>query len=401
MEGRGIIMAEKVLKNVSLVGREEIIPHADILIEEGRISKIWDRNSGREAGERNKKEAEMELNLKGQYYALPGFIDTHIHGAFGSDITDGSPEAWEDISRYKLSQGTTGYLGTVLTGPREETEKLCRDLGRYIKKGENLNLIGVHIEGPYINKEKKGAQNEAYIRKPSLEEVRRWHELLGDGLKLISLAPELKGSRKVIEYASDSDIVTGAVHTSADYEDMQQAFAAGLELGVHLFNGMKGLHHRRPGVVGAFLEDEEMPVEIIADGIHLHPAVIRMVFNCKGSENVLAITDAMRAAGMPAGSYDLGGLEVEIEGNEARLEDGSLAGSTLTMNRALKNLISFTGLDLIQAAKPVSHNPARLLGLNDRGLLEEGRRADIVLLDENLDVCLTMLEGDILYDERE
>ncbi|SDL65342.1 N-acetylglucosamine-6-phosphate deacetylase [Halarsenatibacter silvermanii] len=386
-------MTKKILRDINVVGPQNIYKNSRVVIKNDRIVSIEQVDFSSED-----QQADV-FEFAGNYYALPGFIDIHIHGAAGSDITDGTPADWQNISRFKLSQGTTGYLGTILTSPRSKTLKLCRNLADFFQSGQNQNLIGVHMEGPFINREKKGAQNENFIRPTDVEELQKWHQLLGKNLKLISLAPELEGSLEVIEYAVSNSIVVGAVHSAASYERMQEAFSAGLKLGAHLFNGMEGFHHRRPGIVGAFLEAENRYVELIADGIHLHPAVIKFVLKSRHYKNTVLITDAMRACGKPDGSYDLGGRKVVIKEGVARTQEGNLAGSTLTMNQALKNIISFADLDLTEACKLVSTEPASLLGLKDRGRLMPGNRADIAVLDENLDVRMTFLGGRPVYDD--
>ena len=388
-------MMYRLLKNADIIGTEEIIPGADLLIADDRIMEI------NRAGNIPKKRCNEVIDLKGKFYAAPGFIDIHVHGAAGREINEGIPEAWKEISQFKLSCGTTGYLATILTSSRERTAELCRKLAGFLAgNSPAANMLGVHCEGPFINPEQKGAQNEEYIRRPSLPEVKNWQEILGEYLKIVSLAPELEGALEIINYADEQDIITAAAHTGADYERMQQVYEAGLELGAHFFNGMKEFHHRNPGVIGAFLERKSRPVEIIADGVHLHPATVNMVIQNKGCENVIAVTDAMRGAGIEDGQYELGGVEISVQQGVARCQDGSLAGSTLTMNQALKNIIKFTGIDLPSACRLLSTNPAELLNLTDRGRLAAGKKADIVLLDEDLNVKTTIISGEIVYDER-
>lgn len=386
-------MMYRLLKNADIIGTEEIIPGADLLIADDRIMEI-DR-----AGNIPEERCDEVIDLRGNFYAAPGFIDIHVHGAAGREINDGTSEAWRKISNFKLSCGTTGYLATILSSSREKTAEICSSLADFFAHNSALNMLGVHFEGPFINPDKKGAQNDKYIRRPSLPEVKNWQEILGEYLKLISLAPELKGALEIINYAEDHNIITAAAHTRADYDRMQQAFEAGLELGAHFFNGMEKFHHRKPGVIGAFLERKDQPVEIIADGVHLHPATVNMIVQNKGCEHVIAITDAMRAAGREDGQYDLGGREITVRQGIARRQDGSLAGSTLTMNQALKNIIKFSGLDLISACRMLSTNPAELLNLNDRGQLAAGKKADIVLLDKNLEAKNTIISGEVVYDD--
>lgn len=397
-------MSKMLLENISVVGPKKIRPENTILIEDDIISAVFRKSrkkiqavqSEQEASDVKLEDVEKRFSLPDGYYAAPGFIDIHTHGAAGRDITDGKKEAWKKISRFKLSCGTTSYLATIVSSPPEKTKNLCRRLTDYISSGEDPVMLGVHMEGPFLNPEKKGAQNEKHLREPDLTEVKNWHEILGSYLQIISLAPELEGSREIIGYAGQNNIVTGAAHTVANYEQTRSSFEAGLELGVHFLNGMKAFHHRDPGVIGAFLEEKDMPVEIIADGIHLHPATIRMLINNRDPYSIIAVTDAMRAAGCEEGTYELGGQSVYIEDGEARLENGSLAGSTLTMEKTLKNLISIAGLDISSACRLLSKNPADLLGLGDRGEIAAGKKADIVILDEELNVEMTVKEGKVV-----
>ncbi len=359
--------------------------HPDIYPEEGwlfvRDEEIEDFGEGQPPAELSrvvsKKGSRVELkgNLLG-----PGWIDIHIHGARGYDVMDGSQEALAVIADFKLKQGITGFLATPLTAAPEKLIGVLQNISKFSRENPESNLLGVHLEGPFLNREKAGAQNPEHIMNFSREIFQRWLDILGKSLKIVTLAPERPGAEELLDILQKNRIVAAAGHTGADYNTMQQAFSRGLSHASHLFNGMLGLHHRQPGTVGAFLDNSKVTVELIADGIHLHPAILRLVTRVKPREKVILVTDAMRAAGMPAGRYELGGLEVEIARGEARLIDsGQLAGSTITMKEAVKRIFQETELTLPEAWSLASLNPAERIGLGDRiGSLAAGKRADLI-----------------------
>ncbi len=321
------------------------------------------------------------VDLKGSLLG-PGWIDIHVHGARGHDVMDGSRQALSAISDFKLQQGVTGFLATPLTAGPEKLARVLKNIRKYTRENPGSNLLGVHLEGPFLNREKAGAQNPEHIRNFSREIFQRWLDILGKSLKIVTLAPERPGAGELLEILQQKGIVAAAGHTRADYETMQQAFSRGLSHASHLFNGMLGLHHRQPGTVGAFLDSSQVTVELIADGIHLHPAILRLTTRVKPREKVILVTDAMRAAGMPEGRYELSGLEVEISGGEARLVDsGQQAGSTITMKEAVKKIFQETELTLPEAWRLASLNPAEKIGLAERtGSLAAGKRADLIIM---------------------
>ncbi len=357
----------------------EIFPAKGWLLIAG--GKIEDYGSGLPP-EKYCQESELknkQIDLAGDYLG-PGLIDIHIHGAKGYDVMDGSFKALAAISDYKLRQGVTGYLATPLTADNEKLHRVLDNIKDYREKNPDTNLLGVHLEGPFINREKAGAQNPAHIKSYSPELFSCWQSKLKDLLKIVTLAPEIEGAFSLLKILKEQEIIAAAGHSKADYQTMQQAFSSGINHASHLFNGMLGLHHREPGTVGACLDNDKISVELIADGIHLHPAILRLVRRVKPLEQIILITDAMRAAGMEDGQYELGGLKVQIKEGEARLKESKqLAGSTISMLEAVKRFYQETDLNLQQAWQLASTNPARKLDLLETtGEIAAGKRADLV-----------------------
>jgi N-acetylglucosamine-6-phosphate deacetylase len=259
-------------------------------------------------------------------------------------------------------------------------------------------ILGIHLEGPYINPEKKGAQKEEDIKEFSVDDFLEFNQAAGSLIRLVTIAPEKPESIAFIQWLCQQDIIASVGHSNATYQQVQDAVQVGLSHVTHLFNAMRGLHHREPGVVGAALSNPRLTVEMIADGIHLHPVILRMVAQIKEREKVMLMTDAMRATGLEEGTYELGGQEVIVDQGQARLRDGTLAGSVLTMDKAVRNMVTKAGISLFQAVQMASYNPAKRLGIEDRkGSLEPGKDADVVILNKNLEAELTMVSGNIVY----
>ncbi len=373
----------------------EVIEEGFIAVSRGKISDLGP------GGKMPEVPAGIEeIDARG-YYVIPGLVDIHTHGAQGYDVMDGTAQALKEITRHKLARGTTAWVGTTVTSSREQILEAEKALKNYLEENpEESVLLGLHLEGPFISREKKGAQNEDFIRNPSLEEYWEWKERLGSYFKILTLAPEMEGAREIIKEAVEDDILVAAGHTNATYAETIKAMAAGLTHAAHFFNGMRSLHHREPGVIGAFLENPETTLELILDGAHLHPAIVRLVWAAAGPGRIVLVTDSMRAAGMPDGKYDLGGQEVTISDGIARLKDGTLAGSSLDMDRALRMLMDVVGEDLKTVLPAATFNPARCLGIEgERGSLERGKRADIVLLDSELKPGVTITRGRVFNSE--
>ncbi|MBR2029092.1 MAG: N-acetylglucosamine-6-phosphate deacetylase [Oscillospiraceae bacterium] len=328
-------------------------------------------------------------------YVIPGFVDIHIHGAYGSDFCDNSENDINTIAKYLVSQGVTSFLGTTMAFDEPILSGIFATANPFFNKviDGQATLRGVNMEGPFFNKAKKGAQAEKYIVDPDWEMFERLFELSGRNIRLLDIAPELPGAVEFIEKASKLCHVSVA-HTSANYDQAIAGFEAGADHVTHLFNAMPPMGHRDPGVVGA-AQDKASYVEIISDGIHIHPAIIRTAFRLFGDDRMCLISDAMRACGMPDGEYSLGGQKVFMNNGKATLEGGTIAGSATVLAECVRRAVSF-GIRLESAIKAATINPAKSAGLYDVvGSLREGKQADVVVLDKDLQPKLIVLAGKV------
>lgn len=328
---------------------------------------------------------------------VPGYIDLHVHGGVGYDTMDATPEAIIGMAHWFASHGVTSFLPTTITAPTEAILAAIRNIAFCQEEGTgSAQLLGIHLEGPYISLSKPGAQPTQYIRPADPDEYRDFFSW--DNIRLITLAPEIRENKELITYAVQHGSTVAVGHSTASYEELLAAVRLGLSHSAHTFNGMGSLHHREPGTVGAVLTCDEITAEVIADNIHIHPAVVKLLVRVKGVERTVLITDAICAAGMPDGNYDLGGQKVFVKEGIARIATGSLAGSTLTMDKAVRNAIVAAGLSLVETLQMASYNPAQVIGIEkEKGSLEVGKDADILLLDDELRVILTMVKGQIVY----
>ena len=335
-------------------------------------------------------------------YVMPGMIDIHVHGAAGFDFMDGSHEAFEGIALALAKEGTTSFLATTITNPAEQTMDTLKNLEDYQKQKNGpgfADMLGIHLEGPFINKKQKGAQPESAIIPPNAAIFREWQTLSGNTIKVITFAPELDEQFELLAELKKTHVIPSMGHTDASYDEVLQAIQHGVRHATHLFNGMKGMHHRDPGVVGAALLQDEVHVEIIPDGIHFHPDLLKMIVKMKGLEKVLVITDGMRAKGMPDGEYDLGGQQVTVRDGKCLLANDSLAGSIVTMNQARLNLAIWLSLSIHEQIQITSINQAKRLGQFDRkGSIQAGKDADIVVIGQDGEVELTICRGSIAYE---
>jgi N-acetylglucosamine-6-phosphate deacetylase len=331
----------------------------------------------------------------------PGFIDVHIHGVAGADTMDATTDALTTMAQALPAEGTTSFLATTITQKHENIEKALVNAADY-RENHNASgqaeVIGIHLEGPFINTKRKGAQPEEYILDPDIELFKRWQELAKGDIKLVTVAPELENGTEFVRYLHETGVIASIGHTDAVYEEIKTAVEAGAKQVTHLFNGMRGIHHREPGVAGSALIFKELMVELIADGIHVSPEVIKMVLAAKGADGMILITDAMRAKCLKNGIYDLGGQDVHVADGKALLADGTLAGSILKMNDSFKNTMEFADVSLIEAVKMTSVNPAKQLNVFDRkGSITVGKDADLTILSENYQVQLTICRGETAY----
>lgn len=331
---------------------------------------------------------------------VPGFIDEHIHGAGGADAMDGTEDALQTISEYLAREGTTAFLATTMTQSKENISKALANVKSVREKGEykGAELLGVHLEGPFISPKHVGAQPLEYVAKPDAETFDYYNGLAGGSIKIVSLAPEVEGGEELVSHLKNKGVVASIGHTGAKYSDVAVAVKAGATNVTHTYNAQTGLHHREAGVVGAALLFDELNCEMICDTIHVSVPAIKIFVKNKPRDKFTLITDAMRAKGMPDGLSELGGQQVFVKNGEARLADGTLAGSVLKMNVAIKNLVEQVGVEFTDAIDFASANPAKNLGVYDeRGSIEVGKKADFAVLDKSFNVLLTVRNGEIIY----
>jgi len=372
-----------ILKNCRIVDPFFSIESGYIEIEDGCI-----KNFG--AGRISKGEDFSGATL------IPGFVDTHMHGALGFDTMDRDENGLRKIEEFLYSKGVTTFLPTTISCPFDELIETLDFIERYKEKYPFSSVEGVHVEGPYLSIERKGAQNPKFIKSPDDEEVEKLLEYK-EIIKVITIAPEIENALKFIKIFEKNGITTALGHSAATYEDFSKAHMAGSRRITHFFNGMNPLHHREVGLVGAGLVHEDVYIELICDKVHSTPEAIKLVFKNKNFEKIILITDSMRATGLEPGEYELGKQKVIVDETSARLEDGTLAGSILTLDKAVKNAVSITGLPLNEVLKSAVTAPLNSIKLYDRGRIMRGYKADLVLLDDKLDVLMTIKNGRVVY----
>lgn len=384
-----------LIRNCRIVTPYEVVEASCVVIDGATISGIIPET---EAG---LEDYDLVLDCEGNYLA-PGFIDIHNHGNSGSDAMDATPEALDRIARFHLKNGVTGFLGTTMSQAAREIEAAISNIVSYIEhRAEGgtprSKLLGIYLEGPYLSKKRKGAQAEEYLKDPVLSELKGLVELAKGYLKVVALAPELKGALETIKYLTGKGIVVAVGHTDGTYDQVLAAIEAGVTDTVHLFNGMKEFSHREPGPAGALLLDERVTCELICDGIHLHRAVVDLAVRLKGVGGIVLISDAMRATGLGDGRFDLGGQEIIVKEGITRLPTGNLAGSTLTLDRAVYNVMAMAKLPVHEAVRMATLNPAKLIGVAERmGSIEPGKEANLVVFDEEIRIKKVFLDGRVV-----
>ena len=381
----------KAFKN-SLILTKEGFKKTCLVFEDGKIISI--------GNESLLSQCDEVIELEEGKMLVPGFIDQHIHGAAGSDAMDGTKEDLLKISTALAKEGTVAYLATTMTQSEENITKALNAVREY--KLENISegaeILGVHLEGPFISEKFIGAQPLEYVHKPDITYFKRLEEASGNNIKLVSLAPEEDGALEFIEYLASKNIVASCGHTSSNYADIEKAVKAGLSNATHTYNAMKPIHHREIGTVGAAYLLDELNCEVICDGIHVSKPAIKLSYKNKPIRKFTLVTDAMRAKHMPDGISELGGQVVIVKNGEARLENGTLAGSVLRMNVAVRNVKNFLGVSLEEAISFATLNPALNLGVSDKlGTLEEGKLASFVVIDEDVNVYATYREGKVIF----
>ncbi|MFS0838786.1 N-acetylglucosamine-6-phosphate deacetylase [Paenibacillus sp. 1P03SA] len=381
-------MSLKILHNVNVVQEDNSVMSATLWIRDGIIERIESSLSALPEGDYEFMDGQGHL-------LIPGMIDVHIHGANGFDMMDGSETSIQEVSRACAATGCTSFLVTSVSSTIEALIAMIRSVKRVAGHEAGAKIAGLHLEGPYLNPKRKGMQNERFLRHPDLTEMKEIFDEADGLIKMVTIAPELPGGMELVSFLKERGVIIAVAHSDATYEEAKQAFEAGASHVTHCFNGMRPIHHRDPGLVVAAFEQEHVSLQAIVDGIHLHPAIVRMMHRLKGPDGMVLITDALQAMGLGDGKYMFGGHPVTVSEGVARLEDGTLASSTVTMNEALRLTVE-TGISLTDAVKMASSSPARLLGLAAKGKISAGFDADLVLLDEQFQVQWTMIKGSVV-----
>lgn len=379
-------MNNKIIRHVKVHLPHQILPSATVWISNGKLKRIEPSQV------LDKIESDAELIDGNGMWLIPGMIDVHIHGANGHDMMDGTEDSIQEVSRACAATGCTSFLATSVSSTIEDLLNMIRSVKSVIGREHGARIAGIHLEGPYLNPKRKGMQNEKYLRHPNLEEMKYIFQEAGSLIKMVTIAPELHGGLELISYLKEQGVVIAVAHSDATYEEAKLAFAAGASHVTHCFNGMRPIHHRDPGLIVAAFEEPHVSLQAIVDQVHLHPAIVRLMHRLKGPEGMVLITDALQAMGLGDGNYIFGGHHVTVSEGIARLADGTLASSTVTMNEALR-LTEANGISMEDAVHMASTTPARILGLSHKGKIEVGYDADLVLMDERYQVQWTMIEG--------
>jgi N-acetylglucosamine-6-phosphate deacetylase len=372
-----------------LLTRDGIVQHPTIVLDDGQIAEIL---TG----------AENEALPGGLSFPdallVPAYLDIHIHGAAGQDVMEGTAEALATIGEWIGARGVGGYLPTTVTSSMESTLRALDGIAHAIERPSETGAVplGIHLEGPFLSHSKRGVHPEKLLERPSIPLFDRFWQAARGHIRLMTIAPELPEALELIEHASKRGVVCSLGHSNATYREAEAGFRAGARSATHTFNAMHPLEHREPGIAGYVLDKDDLFAEILCDGIHVDPAMIRLFFKAKGPERGILITDGISATGMPDGNYQLGNLDVTVEKGRCTLAGsaGTLAGSVLTMDRAVRNFAGFTGSGLPSAAALAGRNPAELLGIEEEwGVLEEGRQANITVLSPTGEVVQVFRAG--------
>lgn len=367
----------------------EIYSDAVLLIQGERITGIvpWQAE--------NLSSSDRVYDLRG-YTLCPGFVEPHIHGAIGVSFGAADVASYLSVGRHLLRYGTTSLLPTVASLSAKQLIHAVRDLVSAMSQDyDGADLVGIHVEGPFLNPARRGAM--CNLRAPDREELAAILEAGEGRIRLMTVAPELEGGLGLVERLADVGVVASIGHSDASYEEARESISRGIRYATHLFNAMRPLHHREPGLIPALLGAENVFVELIGDGIHVHPAVMKMAIDAKGIDRVVLITDAVSTLGLPEGTYQLDEREVLVENGRCTLADGTLAGSVSPMNRNIRLLIEALDIPVEHAVQTATVNPAKVLGLVGKGSLEPGKDADIVVIDRHIEVYATMVRGEWRY----
>lgn len=378
-----------LIKASEIYTQDEIINGGCVIVDNDRITEIsFEADYG-----------DIDVIDLSKYKIIPGLIDIHIHGAKGYDTMDSSYEALNEISKYLSQNGVTGFLPTTVTADWQRIKEAAKNIYKTKEKGvDGASIVGSYIEGPFITEKNKGAHPAKFIRRIDSKEIDDLIYEAKGSIKVITIAPEKEDALELIKSLNSRGIKVSIGHTNATFDETKWAVQNGANIAVHAFNGMRGLHHREPGVVGAVLTIDEIYAELIADFIHVHPEVIKILVKCKGSDKIALISDCMRAGGLDDGEYKLGELEVIVKDSVPRLPSGELAGSTFKIINGIKNMIEKVGVAPLDAVHMASFVPAKILGIDDEyGSIIKGKKANLTIIDDNYNIIMTIIDGKIVY----
>ncbi|NLJ75023.1 MAG: N-acetylglucosamine-6-phosphate deacetylase [Firmicutes bacterium] len=384
-----------IITNGTIV-TDQLIPHGAVVVIGDKIIYIGDETEARRILKAADKDVFQVIDAQGGYIA-PGLIDVHMHGSDGVDLMDGTEESIRTVARYVVKHGVVGFLPSTVTASREKTKKVSQLIADFAGHDDEAEVLGIHLEGPYINEKMKGAQYGPEIRRADLKELEELYNILGKKMRLVTLAPEVPQGLEAVDWLVERGVAVSIGHSDATYEQAVEGFQRGISHVTHTFNGMRGLHHRDPGVVGAALAAPEVYTELIADLVHVHPGAIRVLLASKGVDKIVLITDAVQATGLPDGEYVLGDQQIFVEDGAARLKEGNLAGSTLNLLQAVRNMVEVLGLSLPEAFQMASLNPARSIGMDYKGWIKEGNDGDFVIMSSDFQVYMTIVGGKVAY----
>ncbi len=391
LAGGEILKDTLLISNVIMINPEGKPFEGDLFIQDGEIAQIG-----------------CNLNIEAAHYIdgtdqdwflLPGYIDMHIHGSAGHDTMDATQKSLHAMARSLVQEGVTSFLATTMTQSVGKIESALLNVAEFQRHEGEANVLGIHVEGPFVSKIRAGAQPVAYMISPTIEQFAHWQNISNHQIRQITIAPEIEGGFTFLEALRDYQVIPSIGHSDASIDEVHKAVALGVNQATHLYNQMRPFHHRDPGVVGGALLDDKIKVELIVDFVHSHPQSVMLAYRLKGAKGIILITDAMRAKGLQYGEYDLGGQTVSVSEKGAHLANGALAGSILTMEQAVKNMKTVTNCSLQEIVAMSSTNAAEQLRLSKKGRIKEGFDADFVLLDQKLNVQKTICRGKVVFEK--
>lgn len=386
------MMRKIVIKGGVIYTPQQILHNHAIIISGGKITNISPLPVSIDNAE--------IIELTEKQLLIPGIIDLFVHGAQGKDVMDATQTALETISKSLPQEGVTSFLAATMTQPYERIEQAMSNARSFManQNKDGARMLGVYLEGPFLSAENPGVQDINFMVDPDIDKFKLWQKLSGGHIKIATIAPEKNDADQFIEYLKQQDIIASIAHTNASYQQAVDGIISGCSHATHLFNAMSGIHHRKAGAALAALLDDRVTVELIVDGLHLSPEIIQLVLKVKPRDKVVLASDAMRAKYLEDGCYELGGQQVEVLGDRAQLKNGTLAGSVLKMNQAIKNMCTFVDCSIADAITYACENPAKHLNIfHSKGSIEVGKDADLTVISNEFEIDLTIREGHLLY----